>query len=94
MAAATSLEFNHQNQKLVEKNLSLLQVLFWRRNSSPILVNPLQNTTIQSFIMICGKKKVEILQADLSIIIIIISRLASVAFFRQSNKRCGHPDWC
>jgi len=91
MAAATSLEFNHQNQKLVEKNLSLLQVLFCRRNSSPILVNPLQNTTIQFFIMIFGKK-VEILQAALNII--IISRLASVAFFRQSNKRSGHPDWC
>jgi hypothetical protein len=91
MAAATSLEFNHQNQKLVEKNLSFLQVLFCRRNSSPILVNPLQNTTIQSFIMIFGNK-MEILQADLSVI--IISRLASVAFFRQSNKRSGHPDWC
>jgi hypothetical protein len=91
MAAATSLEFNHQNQKPVEKNLSLLQVLFCRRNSSPILVNPLQNTTIQSFIFNFGKK-VEILQAALSTI--IISRLASVAFFRQSNKRSGHPDWC
>jgi hypothetical protein len=56
MAAAMSLEFNQQNQKLVEKNLSLLQVLYCSRNSSPILVNPLQNTTIQSFIMIFGKK--------------------------------------
>jgi hypothetical protein len=91
MAAAMSLEFNQQNQKLVEKNLSLLQVLYCSRNSSPILVNPLQNTTIQSFIMIFGKK-VEIWQAALRII--ISSSLASVAFFRQSNKRSGHPDWC
>ncbi len=92
-AATTSLEFNHQNQKLEEKNLSLLQVLFCRRNSSPILVNPLQQNH-PNFHHDFWKKKVEILQAALSIIMIIISRLDSVACFRQSKKRSSHPDCC